>query len=842
MPKEAQARVKINAALEAAGWRFFTTVTGPATIACEYRTGLRKVKAEEVGVDFEHTPEGYVDYLLLNPEGRPVALVEAKRESIDPLSAKEQARAYARQLAIRYVFLSNGNLHYFWDLEEGNPTRISHFLSPANLGNAQAWQPKPKALAAATIDETYIAVSQEPRWGSLTPDERKTAQEDKGVRVLRDYQVEAVKALQTAFGKGKRRFLFELATGTGKTLLSAAVAKLFIRSGNADRILFLVDRLELEQQAWKNFKAYLEADAIRTVIYKENRDSWQGAQVVVTTIQSLSRDNRYLSRFSPSDFQLIISDEAHRTIGGNNRVIFEYFIGSKLGLTATPRNYLRGVADDLAATDPRQFERRMLLDTYRTFGGEDGQPTYQFNLLNAVQHQPPYLVNPRTFDARTTVTTEMLSLRGWHQVLTDEDGEEREDTYFKRDFEKKFFSPETNLAFVRTFMDRAQRDPLNGEIGKTIVFAVSRRHATKLTQLLNEEAERRYPGKYQSNFARQITSDLPNSQDATTNFAENNLGGRSRFAPTMLGYETARTRVCVTVGMMTTGYDCTDLLNVVLARPIFSPTDFIQIKGRGTRLHTLRYRGADGQERQSSKDTFFLFDFFANCAYFEHEHDYDEQIALPQPGKATPPGPPPPPPIGAYSYSGPDDLDALVEEQIGEYGMRVDREYARGFENAARERVRQDAEAAAAVARKEWDVVEEFVKQNLFNLPSEYWTTDKLREAYNVNRRITLTEILQKIFGDITDFKTREQLADEYFDRFLSIEGVDGSKVEELRALFLCYLFDPALRKIIDSEEYGLLSTSSCVTVHELSILQRPQIKLTINYINDYISLNQFQA
>lgn len=842
MSKEAQARVKINKLLEAAGWRFFATDTSPANISCEYRVGRRKVKTDSLGLDFEHTPEGYVDYLLLNSEGRPVALVEAKRESIDPLSAKEQTRTYARQLAIRYVFLSNGNIHYFWDLEEGNPTRISHFLSPNNLGKAQAWQPKPKALTAVTIEETYIAVSQEPRWALLTPDERKVAQEDKGVRVLRDYQVEAVKALQTAFGKGKRRFLFELATGTGKTLLSAAVAKLFIRSGNADRILFLVDRIELEQQAWKNFKAYLEADAIRTVIYKENRDNWQGAQVVVTTIQSLSRNNRYLSRFSPSDFQLIISDEAHRTIGGNNRVIFEYFIGSKLGLTATPRNYLRGIADDLSDTDPRQFERRMLLDTYRTFGSEDGQPTYQFNLLNAVQHKPPYLVNPRTFDARTTVTTEMLSQRGWHQVLVAEDGEEQEDTYFKRDFEKKFFSPETNLAFVRTFMQHAQRDPLNGEIGKTIIFAVSRRHATKLTQLLNEEAERQYPGKYQSDFAQQITSDLPGAQAATTTFAENKLGGTSRFAPAMLGYETSRTRVCVTVAMMTTGYDCTDLLNVVLARPIFSPTDFIQIKGRGTRLHTFRYQDAAKKYHTAKKETFFLFDFFANCAYFEHEHDYDDKLDLPQPGQAKPTGPPPPPPIGSYSYSGPDDLNALVQEQIGEFGMRIDREYARGFENATRERVQQDVEANAAVVRKDWDMVEEFVKRNIFNKPTEYWTTDKLREAYNVNRRITLTEILQKIFGDITDFKTREQLADEYFDRFLSLEGVDGSKVQELRALFLCYLFDPQLRDILTRKEYGLLSTSNCITVHELKILTPPQINLTINYINDYISLNQFQA
>ena len=129
----------------------------------------------------------------------------------------------------------------------------------------------------------------------------------------------------------QHRFLFEMATGTGKTLLSAAIAKLYLRTENATRILFLVDRLELENQAWKNFNAYLANDGINTVIYKQKRRDWMQAQVVVTTIQSLAAlVHRFLHEFSPTDFQLIISDEAHRTISGNNRAIFEYFVGAKL--------------------------------------------------------------------------------------------------------------------------------------------------------------------------------------------------------------------------------------------------------------------------------------------------------------------------------------------------------------------------------------------------------------------------------------------------------------------------------------------------------------------------------
>lgn len=145
-----------------------------------------------------------------------------------------------------------------------------------------------------------------------------------------------------------------MATGTGKTLLSAAIIKMFIRSNNADRVLFLVDRIELELQAYKHFKNYLEDDGIQSVIYKRNKNDWQNAKIVITTIQSLSYDNRFLKEFSPTDFQLIISDEAHRTISGNNRIIFEYFIGSKLGLTATPKDYLKGV--NLDDADPRDIE------------------------------------------------------------------------------------------------------------------------------------------------------------------------------------------------------------------------------------------------------------------------------------------------------------------------------------------------------------------------------------------------------------------------------------------------------------------------------------------------------
>jgi type I restriction enzyme, R subunit len=528
MPSEAQSRITINKLLEEADWRFLPDAQGRReNIVCEHRV-TRKAFAPnaDLGSDYQHAPGGFVDYVLLASDGRPVAVVEAKKESIDPLSAKEQARAYAESLKVSHIFLSNGLLHYYWNLTQGNPVRVSRFLPAAELGQAATWHPDGARLASVPVDETYVAVSQDGDWPTYSEAEKREIGVNKKIRLLRDYQVAAVHALQKTAATGQHRFLFEMATGTGKTLLSAAIAKLYLRTENAHRILFLVDRLELETQAWKAFNTLLGPDGISTVIYKQKRDDWRSAQVVVTTIQSLAARNRFLTEFAPTDFQLLISDEAHRTISGNNRAIFEYFVGAKLGLTATPRDYLKGVIEADAFEDPAAYERRLLLDTYRTFGCDDGEPTFRYSLLDAVRHKPPYLVNPIALDARTDITTKMLADTGYAvQLPPDEDGQEAEITFKKRDYERKFFSDETNLSFVRCFLDHAKRDPLTGEPGKTIAFAVSRRHATKLVTLLNEEATRRWPEVYGagSAFAVQVTSDIPGAQQMTIDFANNNL-------------------------------------------------------------------------------------------------------------------------------------------------------------------------------------------------------------------------------------------------------------------------------------------------------------------------------
>jgi type I restriction enzyme, R subunit len=295
------------------------------------------------------------------------------------------------------------------------------------------------------------------------------------------------------------------------------------------RVLFLVDRLELEDQAKKAFAAVLSAD-FQTVIYKENRDDWRRAEIVVTTVQSLLFNNKYQKLFSPTDFDLVISDEAHRSIGGNARAVFDYFIGYKLGLTATPRDYLRRFDSSKPGTrDPREAERRLLLDTYRTFGCENSQPTFRYSLLDGVKEG--FLVNPTVVDARTEVTTTLLSEEGFVVSFTDDAGEDQQQAFKQREFERRFFADATNQLLCKTFLEHALRDPVSGEIGKSIIFAVSQNHAAKLAQILNQMAARMFPGKYQSDFAVQVTSQIPDAQQFTINFSNNNLLGSGNFLP-----------------------------------------------------------------------------------------------------------------------------------------------------------------------------------------------------------------------------------------------------------------------------------------------------------------------
>ncbi|WP_297362125.1 DEAD/DEAH box helicase family protein [Thauera sp.] len=842
--KEATARIKINKLLEAAGWRFFADHNGPANIRLEPSVTIKSADLDGLGENFEKSGKGFVDFLLLDEKSFPLLVLEAKASDKNPLVGKEQARKYARSQNCRFVILSNGDLHYFWDLDRGNPYVITSFPTPDSASGYRKVTPNPQRLVTEKVEDDYIVLTLRPGYqaeaGWRNEDERLGYIQVNKLRFLRPYQLKAIHSLQSAVKDGKDRFLFEMATGTGKTLTAAAVIKLFLRSGNARRVLFLVDRLELEDQARMAFVGLLSAD-FQTVIYKESRDDWQRAEIVVTTVQSLLFNNKYQRFFSPTDFDLVISDEAHRSIGGNARAVFDYFIGYKLGLTATPRDYLKRFDRAKPTTrDPREAERRLLLDTYRTFGCENSQPTFRYSLLDGVKDG--YLINPTVVDARTEITTELLSEEGFVVSFTDDTGEDQQQAFKQREFEKRFFSDATNQLFCKTFLENALRDPVSGEIGKSIVFAVSQNHAAKLAQILNQMADRLFPGKYQSDFAVQVTSQVPDAQQFTINFANNKLLGSGNF---IAAYKTSKARVCVTVGMMTTGYDCTDILNLGLFRPIFSPTDFIQIKGRGTRTHDflelLFDKGLKASVRTPAKTAFKLFDFFATCEYFETEFNYDEVLKLPKPQRRGSDlcGGTGPVAVESYEHLGTDILASMRVEQITAEGMKIDRMFFEKFEDT----VRENETIARAVEAGQWDRVMDYVNREVFDKPDDYYTLDKLRKAAAVDRRLTLREILEKIFGLIPRFKSRDELLEEEFAKFVTdTKPEDPIALPAIKTFFKAYITSDQIRHIVDTKDFTVLATHPMFSTREFKAVPAKYRALIPEYVKDYVSLNQFSA
>jgi len=847
--KEAQARIKINKLLEDAGWRFFDTEKGKATIKLE-----SSITMDDLGEDFEHSKNGFIDFLLVDENQNPILVLEAKKESLNPLVGKEQARNYAKSQKVKFIILSNGTLHYLWNIETGNPEQIQVFPSLESIKQYYQFNPDPSKLVSEEINDDYVVLTQLPTYKQIP--EFKDEQKKKDLifnlklRFLRYYQVEAIKAVQQSVKEGKKRFLLEMATGTGKTLTAAALIKLFYRTGNARRILFLVDRLELEDQARKDFTNYLKND-ITTVVYKEKKNDWRKADIVVTTIQSLMVNNKYKTVFSPTDFDLIISDESHRLLGGgNSRALFEYFLGYKLGLTATPKDYLKHL-DTYNIEDPRELERRMLLDTYITFGCESGQPTYRYTLTDGAKDG--FLRQPIVVDARTDVTTKLLSEQGYGIMVTIASTEQEdileEVNYKQNHFERKFFSEETNRVFCKTFIENGLKDPINGEFGKSLVFAVSQNHATKLAQLLNEYAHQLFPNKYQSDFAVQVTSNVANSQQMSIDYSNDKLLGFSNFAKDneiLESYKTSKARICVTVGMMTTGWDCPNILNLGLMRPIFSPTEFIQIKGRGTRIHKFehKFKNELGEVETISIDkrAFKLFDFFATCEYFEEKYQYDQVLKLPinfdkggevpvieDTLKAKRDG---------FEYKENDEITSLHEHQIDFKGMKVDRMFFQQFE----EKVKTDDEIKLLMEAGDVEIASARAKEKYDNKPEEYFDLEKLRKSLKIDRKISWRELLElAYFGN--KIKGKDDLLSDEFDKFISTNNVSNvSDLQSLRYFFYAYITDPTVRAIIDQQEFTELYHNPTFNVEDFNRVDDDMKNKLPNYINTYVPLNKFTS
>ena len=447
-----------------------------------------------------------------------------------------------------------------------------------------------------------------------------------------------------------------------------------------------------------------------------------------------------------------------------------------------------------------------MIDTYKTFGCEPGQPTFSYDLEKGSEEG--YLIKPTIVDARTNITTELLSEEGYAVHTLAENGEVIDDKFTERDFERKIFNEETNIAMCKALIENGLFDPVAKELGvnlfgKTIVFAVSQKHAARLTNILNKIAFEKWPEQYsESNFAMQISSQVSNAQQMTINFANNRLGGQTNHPE---GYDSSKTRIAVTVGMMTTGYDCQDLLNIALMRPVFSPTDFVQIKGRGTRKWTFEYNDYKNDPIFIQKEKFKFFDFFATCEYFEKEFNYDESITLPPihttptspggsgPGTEGPGGDGPTVTKTPIDLATSDEIKTLSETPEGVI-MRIDRE---GFKRAVEEEVLSNEFLKNMWENGDTEEAESFAKKEIFDKPKHFLNLDKIRRIFNIDRRITVKEFLQVAFGDKDTFEMKDDLLESEWEKFMEVNPVDQAHYQSTKNYFKAYIVDEEVRDIV---------------------------------------------
>jgi type I restriction enzyme R subunit len=681
---EAFSRVLIDKALEFSGWDLL----------------------DSHQVRFElNTATGRADYLLGGKRG-PLCVLEAKREDVDPYEAKEQARGYAENVKAPFIILSNGREHWFWNYtrKDQDAYRIERLPSQRDLERLRLknLQP-PRPLASEVITPAYLK--------KFIPD-----------FIVRRYQIEAMDIIARLFdGMRILKFLLEMATGTGKTILCAALIRRFLVTRNAERVLFIVDRIELAKQTLEDFNVILAE--YKPVLYKTARrrpGELLGSSVVVATLQSLMVDRRYREEFTPFHFDLVINDEAHRSIYGDAREVVQFFQATRIGLTATPRAYLKNVnVEELQKENPKALEIRLLRDTYNYFGCKPGFPTFRYDIIDAVKDpEGPFLCLPKIIDLRSDITTQALDESGWAVVIN-----EQEENFKIKDLERKIFTPARNRVMCEAFLKEAQRDPV-GIIGKSLVFAVNQNHATELTKVFNG---------LQPGIAVTITSRIDDASSIAKEFRD---GKRTE-------------RIAVSVDMLSTGYNCRDLLNIALMRPIFSPTEYIQIKGRGTRLFTFKIGNTEYE-----KKNFFMLDFCAVAEYFEEKYDYTIPLKIPrekkefQPTTPTPSGEgggydvlhdgpveptPPAPPRIIPTWEGVDTLVSREIHIVGPDGEKVDvMTFRGGYERDIRKFVETTPELKAAVEAEDDDTVETIVNERFYHRPEMFYSPDKLIISYGV--------------------------------------------------------------------------------------------------------------
>ncbi|MCF7760314.1 MAG: DEAD/DEAH box helicase family protein, partial [Cephaloticoccus sp.] len=420
---EADARILVDAMLVRAGW-------DPANKA-DVLTEV-PVVGPAVGEDDQAAYDGTAvktdatyrraDYVLLDQQGRPLAVIEAKKKAIEPYTAKAQTLPYAKSLGAPFIFLSNGETTYFWDYEQDDARIVSSLFSRRDLERIREMRKGRQPLATIPIPEYY--------------------QRQGETRSFRDYQRECLKAMDHALELGKRRFLAELPTGTGKTDIICQQLKRLIDSGHVERVLFLVDRDQLAKQAVEAIQDilpthpsyWLKAGGVR-----------QEKQITVALLQTMIGR---VQEFTSGYFDLVIMDECHRSIYGSWQLALTHFDALHIGLTATPAQYI---------------ER----NTYKFYQCRESEPDFSYRIQEAFKerHLCPY----KFAKGLTKILAEGATVDG-----DDYDPAEFERTWTNADTNRKMMTEFDRLAW-QTHQEQAPG--LKTGPGKSIVFALTKHHA-----------------------------------------------------------------------------------------------------------------------------------------------------------------------------------------------------------------------------------------------------------------------------------------------------------------------------------------------------------------------------
>lgn len=519
---------------------------------------------------------GFADYVLYGQDMRTLAIVEAKRTSHSAKKGLKQAQLYADSLAKKegrrpFIFLTNGYDIFFVDddVKSNYPSRkVAGFFSPSELADRMEQRESRRPLTSGQPDFTIAD---------------------------RPYQIQAVRAVQEAADAKRRKFLVVQATGTGKTRVAVSIVDLMMRTGWVKRVLFLADRTALVRQGKENgFQRFFQ-DRVSLVNLLEHPEQAATARILFSTYPTMmnaidtAKEKSGQRIFTPAHFDLIIIDESHRSIYQRYQAIFNYFDALLLGLTATPKS---------------EVDR----NTYEFFDLEDGVPTYEYDYNTAVKDG--YIVPFRLKNRSTKFLTEGIH----YSQLTTKQKEQYEETFGYAgenapDVESKamnrwFFNRSTVEKVLKALMNEGLRIKGGDKLGKTIIFAGSRRHAEYIVEVFHKL----YP-EYGENFIQRIDGSIDYHDVLIQDFSN----------PEKLP------QIAVSVDMLDTGIDVPEILNLVFFKKVRSISKFWQMIGRGTRLCPDVF----GPGRDKTK--FLIFDYGGSFDYFGVDGQEDTGSKLQKP-------------------------------------------------------------------------------------------------------------------------------------------------------------------------------------------------------------------